>query len=151
MPSSMKRHRVRDDPAVVLVIGVDHDHDVGAAVQGFPVARLLVAAVAAVRRVNDDRQAHLAGHLDRAVRAAVVDEDDLVHAAGRHVGQGRRQGALGVVGRHDGDDAMLPLRRPIGLGVGDPLGTEELARRSMCGFCKIGMTLVPVALEKAYQ
>ena len=42
--------RVRNHAAIVLIIRMDHDHDVGAALQGFAIARLLIAAVAAVLR-----------------------------------------------------------------------------------------------------
>jgi hypothetical protein len=35
---------VRDHPAIVLVIGVDHDDQVGAAFKGVPVASLLISA-----------------------------------------------------------------------------------------------------------
>ena len=98
--------RVRDDPAIVLIIRMDHDDDVGPAVEGFAVARLLIAAVTAVLRMDDHGQTHLAGHLDGAILAAVVHENDLIDAARRHVGQRRGQRSLGVVSRHDGDDAM---------------------------------------------
>ena len=118
--------RVRDDPAVVLVVGMDHDDDVGPAFQGVAVARLLIAAVAAVLRVDDDRQAHLAGHLDGAVLAAVVHEDDLIDAAGGHVGQRGGQRALGVVGRHDGDDAMRGVWAAAPASPRDAIDVEEL-------------------------
>ena len=120
--------RVRDHPAVVLVVGMDHDDDVGPAVEGFAVARLLIAAVAAVLRMDDHGQAHLAGHLDGAVLAAVVHQDDLIDAARRHVGQRRGQRALGVVGRHDGDDAMRAFGRLLRQRPRDALDVEELSR-----------------------
>ena len=80
--------RVRDHPRVVLVVRVDHHHHVGPVFEAVLVARLLVAAVAGVLLVDDDRQAHVAGDLHGVVLAAVVHEQDLVDAPGREVGDG---------------------------------------------------------------
>src|SRR5258708_1105590 len=63
---------------------------------------------------ENDRQAHLARDLYRGVGAAVVHEDDLVHRAGRDVGERCRQCALGVVSGHDGDDATGAFRQLVG-------------------------------------
>ena len=128
MPSSMKPTAKRNDAAVVLIIGMDHHHHVGAARQRFAVARLLIAAVTAVFRVNDHRQAHVARDLDRAVGAAVVHEDHLIDGADRHVGQRRRQRAFGVVGRHHGDDAVLAFRR-VAFRLEDAIDVKELVAR----------------------
>ena len=49
------------------------------ALEGRPVAGLLVAAVAAVLRVLDDVEAQAARFLDRAVARGVVHEDHVVH------------------------------------------------------------------------
>ena len=116
---------VRDHPAVVLVVRVDHHDDVGPVLQGVAVAGLLVAAVAAVLRVLNDRQAHLAGDLDGAVRAAVVHQEDLVDRPDGNVGEGGGQGALGVVGRQHGDDLVVAARQ-VGFRHEDALDVEDL-------------------------
>src|SRR5262249_13921694 len=123
---------VGDDPAVILVVGVDHDDDVGPVGQRRLVARLLVAAVAAVLGVLQDRQAHLAGDLDGAVGAAVVHQADLVHRAGGDGGQRGGGGALGVVGRHDGDDLVLAPGGGL-VGLEDAIDVEDLMARPQIG------------------
>ena len=70
--------------------------------------------------MHDHGQAHLAGHCDGAVLAAVIHENDFVDAAGRDVGQRGRQRALGVVGRHHGDDLVV-----CRFGGWSPLGYED--------------------------
>ena len=105
---------MRDDRRVVLVVGVDHDDDVRAALEGRPVAGLLVAAVAAVLRVHDDVDAQLPRDLDRAVARAVVDEDDVVHVRLRHVGVRPLERLLGVVRGHDDGDPATG--RALGTG-----------------------------------
>ena len=122
-------HRQRDHPAVVLVVGVDHHHHVGAAGQRLAVTGLLVAAVTAVLWMDNDRETHVARDLHRAVGAAVVHEDHFVDGAGGDVGQRRRQRPLGVVGRHHGHDAVLPLRR-VALRLEDAIHVKELVARS---------------------
>src|SRR5262249_37874477 len=117
---------VRDDAAVVLVIRVDHHYDVSPPGEGFAVAGLLVAAVASVLGVDDHRQSHRAGYLDGAVLAAVINEDHLIHRAGRDVGQCGGQSPLGVVGRHDGDHALRPLRQTLPVWLGDQLHVKTL-------------------------
>src|SRR5207302_5883050 len=97
---------VRNDPRVVLVVGVDHDHDVGAVVEAVAVAGLLVAAVAGVLVVDDDGQAHGAGDGDGVVGAAIVDEEDVVHTAGGEVGECRGERGLGVVCGKNRDDLV---------------------------------------------
>ena len=68
----------RDPRRVVLVVGVEHDDDVGAGRERRVVAGLLVAAVAEVLAVDDDVEPELAGDVDRLVARHVVDEDDPV-------------------------------------------------------------------------
>ena len=101
--AAQQSHQVRHQPRVVLVVGVDHHHDVGAARQRLAVAGLLVAAVAEVALVLDHREAEPAGERHGAVAAAVVHQDDLVHRAGRDVRDGPLERGLGVVGGHHGD------------------------------------------------
>ena len=78
-----RRDQLRDQPGLVLAVGMQHDHDLGAALKRLEVARLLVAAVADVVRVPDHVDAELAGDLERLVGGAVVDEDHLVDAVAR--------------------------------------------------------------------
>jgi hypothetical protein len=120
---------VRDHPGVVLVVRVDHHHHVRPVLQGVAVARLLVAAVARVLVVDDHRQAHLPGDLDGAVIAAVVHQEDVVHAAGREVGDGRGEGALRVVGGEYRDDLVLARRDRDGR-LEDPIDVKRLGGRA---------------------
>ena len=94
---------------VVLVVGVDHDHDVGTTAQRFEVARLLVAAIAAVLDVHDDFEPEAFGDVDRVVVADVVDQDDFIDDVHRQPAVGRLQSARRVVGGHDDDDAGASL------------------------------------------
>ena len=88
---------------------MDHDDDVRAALERRAVAGLLVAAVAAVLRVDHDVDAERPRDLHRAVPRAVVHEDDVVHVRLRHVGVGALERLLGVVrGHHDRDAAAGP-------------------------------------------
>ena len=97
------------DRRIVLVVGMDHHHDIRAALEGRPVAGLLVSAVSAVPLVPDDVQAEATRFLDRVVARGVVHQDHVVHGFSRNVRERARQGLLRVVGRHDHGD--LPARR----------------------------------------
>ena len=90
---------------VVLVVGVDHDHHVGAAAQRFEVARLLVAAVAAVLDVDDHLEAEPLGDVDRLVVADVVDQDHFVDHVHGQPAVSRFQRPRGVVRGHDHHDS----------------------------------------------
>ena len=94
----------RHEARVVLVIGVDHDHDVRALLERLGVAGLLVAAVALVGLVLDDGETELFRQCDRAVFRAVVHEDDLIHRTGGNVLDRALKGLFRVVGGHDDDD-----------------------------------------------
>jgi hypothetical protein len=63
--------------------------------------------------VDDHLQPQLAGQLDGAVRAAVVDQDKVVDAAGRDVGQGRGEGLLGV----EAGSTTITLPDPPGTSI----------------------------------
>ncbi len=114
------RDEVRDPGRVVLVVGVEHDHDVGAGVQRRVVARLLVAAIATVLLVDDDVEPELAGHVHGLVAGHVVNEDDALDEVVRNVGVRALEGARGVVGRHDDDDARRCRSVAGGRGAGHP-------------------------------
>lgn len=94
------------ESAVVLVIGVEHDDDVGAVVEGGVVAGFLVGAVAAVDGVADDGQAEALGDFDGVVAGAVIDEDEFGVTAGGDVADGGFEGGGGVVGGQDDDGAL---------------------------------------------
>ena len=100
-----RRDERRDPRRVVLVVGVEHHHDVGAGREGRVVARLLVAAVAPVLAVDDHVQPELPGDVDGLVARHVVDEDDPVDQVVRDVGVRPLQRPGGVVGGHDDDHA----------------------------------------------
>ena len=98
---------------VVLVVGMDHDDDVGAARE-----RRRGSRSSGCRRSPRLRgwttmwMPEAARDLDGAVARGVVDEDDVVDAILRDVGVGPLEGLLGVVRGHDdarpGDSAAAP-------------------------------------------
>ena len=94
-----------DPRRVVLVVGVEHDDDLGAGRQGRVVARLLVAAVAAVLAVDDDVEPELPGDVDGLVARHVVDQDDLVDEVVRDVRIRALERPRRVVGGHHDDEA----------------------------------------------
>nr|WP_230316224.1 hypothetical protein [Conexibacter sp. W3-3-2] len=87
---------------LVLAVGVEHHHDVGAAVERVEVAGLLVAAVAGVVGVPDDAQAQTRRDVDGVVGAVVVDQQDLVDPV-----------------RRDRADRVLERRRRVARGHDD--------------------------------
>ena len=93
----------------VLVIGVDHDDDVGVVFESDSVAAFLVGAVAGVDGVAvDDGVGQGAGDFGGFVAAGVVDDDDEVDALlGGDFAMGFDQRVLGVIGRHDYRDFFV--------------------------------------------
>ena len=79
LPVGDRLDQVVEDRRVVLVVGVDHDDDVGPAREGGRVAGLLVPAVAPVLRVDDDLEPRdRPGERHGPVPRGVVDEEDVV-------------------------------------------------------------------------
>src|SRR5262249_44391561 len=72
--------KVRNPPAGVLIVRMNHQDDLGGALQCRSVARLLIGPVAAIRAVLDDPQPELACDRDGIVARAVVDQQDVVDA-----------------------------------------------------------------------
>ena len=114
-----RRDELGDPGRVVLVVRVEHHDDVGARTQRRVVARLLVAAVAAVLAVDDDLEAQLPGDLDRLVLRHVVDEDHVVDEVVGDVGIRPLEGAGRVVRGHDDDDPGLVRHPPRVAGAGE--------------------------------
>ncbi|MEJ7697013.1 MAG: hypothetical protein WKF78_10460 [Candidatus Limnocylindrales bacterium] len=94
----------RDARGVVLVVGMEHDHDVRPGREGRVVAGLLVAAVALVLGMDDDVKAELPGDVHGLVARHVIDEDDLADEVVGDVGVRSFQRPRRVVGGHDDDD-----------------------------------------------
>jgi len=94
-----------DEEGRILVVGVDHDDDVGVAGEGLGVAGLLVGAVAAVGGVDGGVEAEIEGEGDGAVGAAVIDEDDVVDEGGQ-LADGGFESEGGVIGRQDDRDTF---------------------------------------------
>jgi hypothetical protein len=82
-----------DQSRLILIIWMDHDHDVSTGAQGFRIARLLVASVTEILLVHEHGGAQLPRDRDRIVIARVVDEDDFVDEV-------------------SGDGIVRPLKRP---------------------------------------
>ncbi len=95
----------RDPGRVVLVVGMEHDHDVGPRFERRVVAGLLVAAVAAVLAVDDHLEAEPPGDLHGLVARDVVDEDHPIHEVVGHVRVRALEGERRVIGGHDDHDA----------------------------------------------
>jgi len=104
LPPEERLNELGNDRRIILMVGMDHDHDVAAELEGFRVAGLLVPSVPAIFLVGEDPEAELPGEIDGAVRARVVDEEDVIHPVARDVVERAFQGFLGVVGGHDDDD-----------------------------------------------
>ena len=97
-----------DEARSVLVVGVEHDDDVGSTGEGDGVAGFLVAAVATVFLVLDGDESEFAGESGGVVLAGVVGEDDVVDDFVGHFVEGLPEGFGGVVGRHyDGDSFSI--------------------------------------------
>ena len=111
-PVADHRDHRGDQLGRVLVVRVDHDDDVRAVLQRQAIARFLVPAVAEVLHVRvDDRLRQRLRQGGRLVRAGVVDDDDQIDDALRQHLLVRLQQRLGrVVGGHDDDDFLCPMR-----------------------------------------
>ena len=90
-----------------MIVGVHHDHDIGAGAQSFAVAGLLVGAIAVVAVVDEQLQAQITGDARGLIGAAVIHHDHQIDDVLRQVGIGHVQRLGGVVGRHDHDDLGL--------------------------------------------
>lgn len=77
-----RQDKLGDDFGVVLVIGMDHNHDVAAELESFPVAGFLVGSVTPVFLVDEDSNPELSGEFHGAVVAGVVGEDDVPRVSG---------------------------------------------------------------------
>lgn len=73
---------VRDQPGVVLVVGMDHDDDIGTIAQGVGVTRLLVSPIPPVRRVDDYLEAILECDARGLIRTSVIDHHRLIDGVG---------------------------------------------------------------------
>src|SRR5207302_10369894 len=58
----------------VLIVGMQHDHDIGARSQRLPIARLLVSSVAVVAVVLEDKQPHAVRETYRLVGAVIIHQ-----------------------------------------------------------------------------
>src|SRR5207245_5389372 len=85
----------------------------------------LIAAIASILGMFDDGQSYFSSDLNGPVLAAVVDKDDLVDRAGRHVGEGGGQSAFGIVGRHDSDDLVPAFSPGIRFGTKNSLDPKD--------------------------
>ncbi len=67
----------------VLVIGVDHDDNIGAGGQSFPVAGLLIAAITVVAVVDEGLQAEAVRDFEGAIGTVIVDENADIDQVGQ--------------------------------------------------------------------
>src|SRR5690606_32083249 len=123
-------HHGRQELRGVLPVAVEEHDDVPPVLDGVPVAPLLVAAVAEVGRVSDDRERQVRGLLiaeaDQvgAVLAVIVADEHLVDLAPHLLGDAvehLRQGRRGVVRDHEDPDLRHGTARYSGgLLLGSP-------------------------------
>ena len=67
-----------------MIVGMQHDHDVGARAEGFAIAGLLVAAVPVIAVMNVHLEPKLARHMDGRVGTSVVyNNDDFIFKVNR--------------------------------------------------------------------
>ena len=95
----------------ILIVGVDHNHDICAAFERQPVAGFLIATVAEifVVHVHDDA-GQRSRERDGAIATAVVDQDDIIHdALLEDLVVGRAKGEFCIVGGHDDRDAFVTI------------------------------------------
>ena len=99
------------DLRIVLMIGVNHDHDLaGHLVDRCPIAGLLIAAVAAVLRMHHNPHGELSGQFDGSVGRGVVNQQDLVDPSAGDVVICRAQRLFRVVSGKNGHDFLLVKR-----------------------------------------
>ena len=99
------------------MVGMDHDHDLAAHLgHGSLIARLLIAAVAAVALVHHHAHRQGAGQLHGAIARAVVDQQDLVDPVLGDVVEGVLQRFFCIVGGEDGDHFFPAVRHQGGEG-----------------------------------
>jgi len=110
LPGLDRRDELRDARGVVLIVGVQHDDDVGAHLEGTVVAGLLVSAVSAILLVNRDVESEVVRDVDRLILRHVVDQNDVVNDVVRNVVVGPFERECRVVGRHHDHDAWLSGR-----------------------------------------
>src|SRR5437016_14286861 len=79
---------LRQESRVVLIIGVDHDNDIGAGLEGLAVARLLIGAITVVTVMNEYFQSQFAGNTQRTIGTTVIDKDHQIYDFTRKVGIG---------------------------------------------------------------
>ena len=116
-------HKLRDETRIVLMIGMQHDDNVGSQPERLQITGFLVSAVAAILDVDDHGQAKRARHIDGLVLAHIVDEDDTGNEVFGNVRIRPLQCFSSVVCRQDNDDSRRVIHdvsvhlRPRGVGI----------------------------------
>ena len=126
-----RRHR-GDQPRLVLVVRMQHDDDVGAVRERERVARLLVAAVAAIGRMPVRRDAEAPGDRNGGVVAGIVDEQHFVDDVVRDRFVARCERLLRVIRGHDDDDLLSVQHRPARLARDRPRRRCDAWRTRPC-------------------
>ena len=101
----------KNEMRIVLIIGMQHHHNVCMTIESSLVTRLLISAVPSVPVMHDGRDAECRRLRRRVVPAAVVNENDLVNDVFGHILVRVFQCFSGVVRRHDNDDAFSVKHR----------------------------------------
>ena len=109
LPTDDRFDDLRNQPRIVLIVGVHHDHDVGPGAQRLRVARLLVRAITVVLVMDEDLEAELPGDLEGGVGGAVVHEDHEADGVLRQFLVCQAERPPRVVGGHHDDDLRLRL------------------------------------------
>jgi len=98
-----RRHR-RNQPRRVLIIRMQHHHDIRTPRQRRRVARLLVAAIAPVAVMPDGMNAKLRRQCHGGISTGVIGQDDVIHNVVRNFRKSLPQRRGGIIrGHHDGN------------------------------------------------
>ena len=126
------RHR-RNERGRVLVIGMDHDNDVGSGIEGFAITRLLIAPIAVIFVMDKGVNAELFGEMGGVVVARIVDEDlEKLETAPWEV---RSKGYDLVLNGHElGSGSIRIHRQDIQERLFKALGLSEVQLRKRFGF-----------------
>ncbi len=104
----------RHEFGLILVIGMQHHHNIRPARQRDVVTTFLIRAISLVRLVADAMNAELLSQGEGVIRAMIIDQNHIMHHIHRDGGDRGTQGFRGVVcGKDDGEAQGEGLSRKV--------------------------------------